>query len=71
MKDVHNTISPPSEKGVWHETLRNGHVMTVDTNFNVIRVTSAKGNPVKYEIEDGITISDIESIRNSHSRIRG
>ena len=71
MKDAYNTIdSPPREKGVWEEVLRNGHIMLVDTNFNIIRVKNARGHIVRYEIEDGITITDIECIRNSHSRLR-
>ena len=60
-----------AQKGVWEETLINGHTMVVDTNLNIIRVINTKGDAVKCEIEEGIRICDIEAIKKSYFGLRG
>lgn len=58
-----------SSEGIWSETLSNGHQITVDTNFNIIRVLNpATGSTIKYEYDDGIRISDIEQVKKAHGQ---
>lgn len=58
-----------SSKGVWTETLSNGHQITVDTNFNVIRVLNpVTGSTIKYEYDDGIRISDVAQVKKTHGQ---
>lgn len=58
-------------QGVWTETLKNGYVMWVNTQLNVVTVTNpVSGNYAKYDFdpEYGIRISDIARIKKSHTR---
>lgn len=61
-----------STKGVWTETLSNGHKLAIDTNFNVIRVLNPfTGSAIKYEYDDGIRISDVVQVKKAHSKSLG
>lgn len=49
-------------KGVWTQDIREGYKMLVDTNNNIVMVTTP-GGPVNYPFPDGITISDVEYVK--------
>ncbi len=50
---------------VWEEDLLPGFQMICDTNFNIIWVKNPRGNFVSYHCADGISISDIQQVKNS------
>jgi hypothetical protein len=49
--------------GIWKETISEGYDMIVNTNHNVITISTPNDNPVKYDLKDGITIDDVVRIR--------
>jgi hypothetical protein len=52
--------------GVWSDELENGAIMLIDTNHNIIRVKGPRENPIKYEFDHDITITDYTQIKHSH-----
>lgn len=49
--------------GVWKETITDGYEMLVDTNYNIIHIKTPGGQPLRYELPEGITIDDVVRIR--------
>jgi hypothetical protein len=61
-------MNATAEKGIWQDVLKNGAIVTIDTNHNIIRVKGVRGNPIKYEFDHDITITDYTQIKHSHEK---
>jgi hypothetical protein len=56
-------MTATDQKGVWTQQIAPGFTMLVDTNSNLVMVTTPD-EPINYSCPDGISISDISWIES-------
>ena len=56
-------MNASATKGVWESTINGSTLMVIDTNVNKIYVKHEERNPVTFMYEGGITMKDIEEVR--------
>ncbi len=57
-------------EGVWEHDTPNGFRILIDTVFNRIRITHEKFNPVSYDYDEDLKISDVVQVIESTEKIK-
>ena len=56
-------MTATDKQGVWTQQIAPGFTMLVDTNNNLVMVTTPD-EPINYPFPDGVSISDIEWVES-------
>lgn len=57
-------------EGVWEHETPNGFIILIDTVFNRIRITHTDFNPVNYDYDEELKISDVVQVIESTEKIK-